>query len=94
MKKWLAAYDIRDSKRLVKIAKLFESCGVRVQKSIFELDCPDETLNSLRARTRDILKDEDYALFFPLCEKDWQKREFYGIDAEKRTIADGDYVVL
>ena len=32
------AYDIKDEKRLVKVAKYLESYSIRVQKSMFEVD--------------------------------------------------------
>ena len=32
------AYDIKDEKRLIKVAKYLESHSIRAQKSVFELD--------------------------------------------------------
>ena len=32
------AYDVANDKRLRKVAKFFEQRGIRVQKSVFELD--------------------------------------------------------
>ena len=37
-KKWLIIYDIRNPRRLQKIAKLMAGYATRVQKSVFELD--------------------------------------------------------
>lgn len=40
----LVAYDIRDDERLRRVAKVMESYGHRVQRSIFECEVGTETL--------------------------------------------------
>ena len=75
---YLLIYDIRDDKRLRKIAKVMEEYGVRVQKSVFEMEATENTLKLLKKRVQKIIKEEDYVVYFKLCEKDWQKREKYG----------------
>ncbi|HQM85027.1 MAG TPA: CRISPR-associated endonuclease Cas2, partial [bacterium] len=39
----LILYDIRDPKRLLRVAKIMENYGYRVQKSVFEVICDDNT---------------------------------------------------
>jgi len=35
--RWIVIYDILDKKRLTKVAKLMESFGMRIQRSVFEM---------------------------------------------------------
>lgn len=91
---WLVVYDIRDASRLRKIAKLLESFGIRVQKSIFELSCSENDINNLKFHAKSILKDEDYMIFFSICEKDWQKKEIYGKLCLGKNIMNKTFVVL
>ena len=73
MKHWLVIYDIRDSKRLRKVAKCMESYGMRVQKSVFEIEAKEVTIEELRTRVNNIIDIEDFVVYFDVCEKDWQK---------------------
>lgn len=92
---WLAVYDIRDVKRLHKVAKAMESFGIRVQKSIFELSCSENDIRHLRQIIRNIIDDEeDYILFFSVCERDWQKREAYGKSKLQDNYMDKPFVIL
>ncbi len=75
---FLLIYDIRDDKRLRKIAKIMEKYSIRVQKSVFEMYASEKTLKKLRYEVSDIISEEDYVVYFKICEKDWQRREKYG----------------
>lgn len=64
---YLICYDIRDDKRLRRVAKICEGFGERVQYSVFECDLTDAS----RARLEDKLSetihhDEDQVLFVSL----------------------------
>ena len=48
----LIIYDIRSNKRRLKLSKLLEGYGVRVQKSCFEVDLSSLSLRISRASTR------------------------------------------
>ncbi|MDQ7031616.1 MAG: CRISPR-associated endonuclease Cas2 [Desulfonauticus sp.] len=75
----LAIYDIRDEKRLNKVAKLMESYGQRVQRSVFELDLDRFALIALQEQLLEIInKDEDAVKFFRLCNKCWEKCIVFG----------------
>ena len=83
MKNWLVIYDIRDGKRLVKVSKIVESFGKRVQKSVFEVFADNSTIQKLREKIRETIDDdEDFVVYFEICLKDWHKRERYGVDGE------------
>lgn len=74
----LILYDIRDPKRLLRVAKIMENYGFRVQKSVFEVICDDNILEKLRKDIKETIAEEDFVAYFELCEKDWQKIEKYG----------------
>lgn len=91
---WIILYDIKNIKRLHKVAKTLESYAHRVQKSIFEVDAPESVINQLKWKLDDIIeKEEDFLLFFNVCERDWQKREFYGINVPEN-FGDEEYKIL
>lgn len=78
MKHWLIIYDIRDTKRLAKVAKILESYAVRVQYSVFEAITEKEMIEIIRERVNRIIEDEDFVVYFELCNSDWQKQIKYG----------------
>ena len=77
-KHWLVIYDICDPKRLRRVAKIMEDYGFRVQKSVFELEAPELVVEGLRRRIRKIIQDDDFVVYFDLCQRCWQKRMKYG----------------
>lgn len=89
MKKWLIIYDIKNEKRLNKIAKIMNEYGERVQKSVFECEANDKALERIRMRVNKIITEEDYIVYFDICETDWQKRMKYGpkvnVDIEEKS---------
>ena len=79
MSHWLVIYDIRDETRLRKVAKHMEGYGVRVQKSVFEIEASSKIIDRLRKEINTLLNiEQDYVVYFEICERDWQKREKYG----------------
>ncbi len=95
-KHWLIVYDIRDTKRLAKISKCVESYGWRVQKSVFESTANDETIGQLKGRLEKLMDiEEDFVLFFEVCERDFQKKQVFGKNTESGDkITDEDFVIL
>lgn len=95
-KHWLIVYDIRDTKRLSKVARCIESFAFRVQKSVFETTATDETINELKRKVERIMDTEtDFVLFFEVCERDWQKKEIYGKTQDNSNIVnDEGFVIL
>jgi len=79
----IIAYDIKDPRRLLKVAKIMEDYGVRVQLSIFEADLPDKTFRAMRARVEKVIDPEqDGVKYFPLCEECLKKMFFHGKNAD------------
>jgi CRISPR-associated protein Cas2 len=78
-KNWLIIYDIREPKRLQKIAKVMAGHATRVQKSVFELIAEEKAMRHLRRKVSSMMDlEKDYVVYFNICERDWQKRIKYG----------------
>ena len=76
----IVAYDIADPKRLYRIAKIMKDYGVRVQKSIFELNVTPQAFNNMKHRIeKTIVPEEDGVKYFTLCEKCAGTRETIGL---------------
>jgi len=66
----IVAYDIAEPRRLNKVADVIKDYGVRVQKSIFEVDVNGSSFTEMKARVEDVIEaSEDGVKYFPLCEK-------------------------
>ena len=48
--RYVVAYDIEEDRVRLRISKLLERYGVRVQKSVFECELEEETLQHLKRR--------------------------------------------
>lgn len=68
-KHWhLVSYDVREPKRLRRVAKKLEGYGSRVQYSVFRCRLDRESLEKLHWELTQIMEDEDDLLVIPLCE--------------------------
>lgn len=67
-KHWhLISYDVRDPKRLRRVATKLEGYGTRVQYSVFRCRLDHESLEKLHWELNEIMEDEDDLLVIPLC---------------------------
>ena len=67
-KHWhLITYDVRDPKRLRKVAKKLEGFGERMQYSVFRCRLDRLALEKLCWELAEIMKAEDDLLVMPLC---------------------------
>jgi CRISPR-associated protein Cas2 len=64
----LITYDVRDPKRLRRVAKVLEGYGTRVQYSVFRCRVDRLALEKLRWELAKILDSADDLLVIPLCE--------------------------
>lgn len=68
MKHWhLISYDVRDPKRLRKVAKMLEGYGTRIQYSVFRVRLEQAALEKLHWELSRIMASEDDLLVIPLC---------------------------
>ncbi len=66
----IVAYDIADPRRLLKVAKIMEDYGTRVQKSIFEVSLTGNIFLEMKERIEQVIvPEEDGVKYFPVCEK-------------------------
>lgn len=67
-----------------------------MQKSVFESTAGDETIGQLKSRLEKLMNvEEDFVLFFEVCERDFQKKQIFGKNIEKDDkITDEDFVIL
>lgn len=65
----VVSYDISDTKRRNRVAKIMEGNGYRVQYSVFECELDARQLMTLQRRLRPLVKKEqgDSVRFYPLC---------------------------
>lgn len=67
-KMWhLVAYDVRDPKRLLKVAKHLKGYGVRLQYSLFRCRLSERQRERLQWELSLLLKPEDDLLIVGLC---------------------------
>jgi CRISPR-associated protein Cas2 len=68
MKKWrLVCYDIREPRRLRRVAKLLEGHGARVQYSVFRIYTTAREFEKLKWRLERETEPEDSLLYISLC---------------------------
>ena len=66
----IVAYDIADPRRLNRVAKTVKDYGIRVLKSIFEVNVDGNRFIEMKARLEEVIEaSEDGVKYFPLCEK-------------------------
>ncbi len=89
----VVAYDIADPRRLNRVAKVMKDFGVRVQKSIFEVEVSPAAFREMRQRTEAVMElAEDGVKYFPLCDRCADTLVAIGLCACNEE--DGPYVVL
>jgi len=89
METYLVAYDIRDPKRLRKVADVCEDFGYRRQYSVFL--CRLTAVNQIRLKSRlhDIInREQDQVLFIHLCDRCAASIEALGRPVEKHDAKD------
>jgi len=89
--RYLITYDIRDEKRLTKVAKIMKDFGERVQYSVFECNLQESELNMLKSRLKWVINmEQDSVIFYYLCESCFSKIQQFG---EGRNYED-DYCIV
>jgi len=66
----IVAYDIANPRRLNRVAKVIKDYGIRVQKSIFEVEVDRKCFDEMKTRVEKVIEpSEDGVKYFPVCEK-------------------------
>jgi len=64
----VVAYDIEDDGRREKISRILEEAGgLRVQKSVFEVELSPSEFRRLRKRLASLCGEDDSIRYYPLC---------------------------
>ncbi len=75
----VVAYDIPDDRRRLKVAKVLEGHGERLQYSLFECRLTRVQFLRMRERLRElVVSDEDAVSFYLLCAEDVKRIERMG----------------
>ena len=75
---WVVAYDIVDDHRRLRIVKIIEKYGVRVNYSVFECMLTDRQVEKLQENiAKLILPSEDVVVCYPLCLECYSKIVYY-----------------
>ena len=89
---YLICFDVRDAKRLRKIANEMENFGNRVQRSVFECHLEASQVQDLQQRLENWLEtSEDQVRYYRLCGKD---KEQIIVDGTGRVTSDPDFHLL
>ena len=77
---YLICYDITCDRRRLKISKLLEAYGIRVQKSVFETVLTPTQYQTLETKINNLLNPkEDQLRFYPLTQPCRAKVKILGL---------------
>lgn len=77
---WLVTYDIRQPRRLRRVAALCEDYGRRLQYSVFLCRVSAEQIGRFKAQARAIIDRAcDQVLVMPLCRRCLGRQEQLGV---------------
>jgi len=81
--KWLVCFDIKDDKKRRVIAAMLEEYGIRVQRSVFEIEISRSSLKKLTEKIeKDIDRFEDSVRFYPMDSDDIKRSIVMGFGCE------------
>ena len=76
---YIVAYDIANNRRRLKVAKILESWGYRIQESVFQLRLDSATLARVRSRLAALISDaEDIVHIYPICSSCADRADILG----------------
>jgi CRISPR-associated protein Cas2 len=85
-------YDASGNHRRLKVAKLLEDFGERVQYSVFEANVEREELDRLKRRAMSILDpEEDFLRIYPLCAGCMRRIEVLG---QGKITEDPEFIIV
>ena len=76
---YIIAYDIADNKRRLRVAKILESWGYRIQESVFQLRLDADSLARVRHLLTSAITDaEDVIHIYPICSSCADRADILG----------------
>lgn len=73
MSRYLICYDIGDRKMRDKLALRLEKAGMRIQLSVFIVECGREEYEILAQELQSFIGNDDSLLCLPICESCFAK---------------------
>lgn len=83
MKSYLVSYDIFDTKRLYRVAKVVEEYKLKGQKSSWETPLDRRSMRDLVARLQEILEDKDKVNIISIIDKPILLGKANSVDIQK-----------
>ena len=81
----LIAYDVADSRRLAKVARICKDYGVRVEYSVFECDLNDEQFAHFFKKLEKVINvTEDRLIVYRICSSCMERIQSLGLVARSR----------
>lgn len=81
----VVAYDIPDDKRRMRVMKILEGYGYRVQRSVFECEVTPQLYEKMRSRIGGaIQEEEDSVRYYSLCAHCLGNIEIAGLGVVER----------
>ena len=85
----VVAYDIADDKRRLRIVKVLEKYGVRVNFSVFECVLTESQYLKVQQLLKDKMKEkEDRIIFYPVCVNCFTKIVYLPPDKKAVSLVD------
>ena len=85
----VVAYDIADDKRRLRIVKVLEKYGVRVNFSVFECLLTESQYLKIQQLLEDKMKEkEDRIIFYPVCVNCFTKIVYHPPDKKAVSMVD------
>ena len=76
---YIVAYDIANNRRRLKVAKILESWGYRIQESVLQLRLDSATLARVRARLAALISESDDVIhIYPICSSCADRADILG----------------
>lgn len=90
--RYLVAYDIPDTPRRTRVAKILDDFGDRVQYSVFECIMDKELLERMETRLRAVIvEDKDHIRIYSLCAA---CEKVMSIIGSGKVVKDEEYYIL
>ena len=86
MREFIVAYDISEPRRLRKVARILEKCGVRIEYSLFFVKATKEEMTELAMKIAEIIDaNEDDVRIYEV--------EDYGVALGRADLLDEIYII-
>ena len=76
---YIVAYDIANNRRRLRVAKILESWGYRIQESVFQLRLDTDSLAHVRSSLAALISESDDVIhIYPSCSSCAKRADMLG----------------